>query len=333
MERAAGQRLMVGFEGLYLDDGLKWLIENLHVGGIILFARNIDTPEQVRTLCADARQCAAEHGLPPLFIAVDQEGGPVARLKAPHFTEFPGNRAIRTVEGARDVAQAMNVQLVDLGFNMNMAPVLDVAPEDMESIDSIMADRVFPGGPEHVGLLGEAVIRTFQENGVMAVAKHFPGIGRTQLDSHHDLPVFDAPLSDIRDFELIPFAVAIKAKVAGIMFSHILYPELDPDLPASLSPAIAGELLRRQMGYDGLTLTDDMDMGAVAKHYELGPSVSRILDAEVDITLLCRDPGNIEVAFETIVRQLTDDPRHRALNDASQRRIERAKRLYIKSNA
>jgi beta-N-acetylhexosaminidase len=303
----AGQRLMVGFDGKAVNPDLQYLIRELKVGGIILFSRNIETPDQIRSLCAEAQAVARSCGQPPLFIAVDQEGGQVARLRA-SFTEFPGNPSMQGDRDARRFAEITAAELRDVGINMNMAPVLDVMPA---GIDGIMRQRVFGHDPAWVTRLGVTVIRGFQENHTMAVAKHFPGIGRTILDSHLDLPTLDVTAAELEGFDLIPFAAALEQAVAGIMLSHILYHRLDPVWPASLSRAIAHDLLRQKMGYQGLVLTDDLDMGALSKHYHIRTIIERILTADVDIALICHQGPNIQIAFDEITKALARDrPRH-----------------------
>src|SRR6056297_2391797 len=248
-EQLAGQRLMVGFDGTELTDGLKFQIDTLKVGGVILFARNIRSPQQIRQLCGAIQEYAGSCGQPPLFIAVDQEGGPVARLKAP-FTEFPGQPHIRTSADAIRFGDITGRELFDVGINMDMAPVLDVAPEGAESV---MAGRVFGHDPAHAGQMGSLVIRRLQKNRVLAVGKHFPGIGKTTLDSHQDLPTLDCPLEVLEAFDLLPFRKAIEVQVAGMMLSHIRYTAIDPQWPASLSPRVTA-LLRDKLGYKGLVL-------------------------------------------------------------------------------
>ena len=243
-EFMAGQRLMVGFDGTGFNDDLKFLIGTLQVGGLILFARNLGAPEQIRQLCRDCQACAGRFGLPPLFIAIDQEGGQVARLKPP-FTQFAGNPAMKDPEDAVHFARVTAMELKHLGVNMNMAPVLDVAPDGVESI---MAGRVFGSDPGWVSDMGMKVIDHLQQRGIMAVAKHFPGIGRTVLDSHLALPDLDVDAKALTDVDLIPFQSAIQGNVAGIMLSHIRYTGIDPAWPASLSPAITADLLRQEDG-------------------------------------------------------------------------------------
>jgi beta-N-acetylhexosaminidase len=322
----AGQRLMVGFEGDEFSDDLRYLIGELKVGGIILFSQNITSPGQLKDLCEAMQQHAAVSGNLPLFIAVDQEGGQVARLKEP-FTIFPGNPHMKGEEDASRFAEITAVELTRVGFNMNMAPVMDIAPED---IQSIMAGRAFGPDPAWVERMGVKVIRRLQKNNIMAVAKHFPGIGRTTLDSHMDMPGLDAELSALESFDLIPFEAAIKNNVCGIMLSHILYHKIDPDWPASLSPRIARDLLRNQLGYTGLTLTDDLDMGAIAKHYDIETIVYQTLAADIDLVLICHKGPNIQLAFETISKRLTDSEDFKIRGIESVERIVRAKKKYVR---
>ena len=298
-EQLAGQRLMIGFDGIALNSDLEFYIDTLKVGGIILFSRNIKDVRQLKNLCRSAQAYAEDCGQPPLFIAIDQEGGQVARLKKP-FTVFPGNPFITNRAEARRFAEITATELKQVGINMNMAPVLDVAPE---KIDSIMAGRAFGHDPGQVSLLGTEVIRGLQENDILSVGKHFPGIGRTVMDSHVDLPSLDVTFEDLAAMDLLPFQAAIADNVAGIMLSHIHYPRLDPKWPASLSPAIARDLLRRKLGFDGLVLTDDLDMGAIQKHYPIHDAVEQILTAEIDIVLICHQGPDIQTAFDEILRQ------------------------------
>lgn len=321
----AGQRLMLGFDGIDLNDDVKHIIRDLGAGGLILFKRNIETPDQVKALCESCRAYAASCGLPPLFIAMDQEGGTVARLREP-FTLFKGNPYIETLEDACHFAAVTARELKSIGVNMNLAPVLDVVGDNR---DSIMKDRAFKGNPERVAVLGTEVIRTFQENGIMAVAKHFPGIGRTLKDSHFFLPELDMDLSGLETSDLIPFMAAKNEGVTGIMLSHILYPRLDEKWPASLSPFIAKDMLRDRMGYEGLVMTDDLDMKAIQKDIET--CVRQILASGIDMALICHKGPNIDKAFHEMRRLLREDEALSALGKKSVERILWAKRKYLGS--
>lgn len=325
LEQIAGQRLMVGFEGTQLNKELMFLIDTLKVGGVILFSGNLKTPDQIKVLCSSIQKYAFSKNQPPLFISVDQEGGQVARLKEP-FTQFPGNPGMKGPDDAKHFARITAKELEGVGINMNMAPVLDVAPED---IQSIMTKRAFGNDPEYVSDMGAKVIEHLQLRGVMAVAKHFPGIGRTTSDSHLELPSLEVSFSDLKSFDLLPFVSAINNDVAGIMLSHILYKTIDSVWPASMSSIIAKELLRDRMGYNGIVMTDDLDMGAVVKHYDIMTAIRKILSAEIDIVLICHKGPDIEKGFNEILRNITKSQEMKAKGEASLRRILKLKQRYL----
>jgi beta-N-acetylhexosaminidase len=320
-----GQRLMVGFDGTRLSDTLKHYIENLNVGGLILFSQNLESPGQISDLCHAAQSFARQCGQPPLFIAIDQEGGVVARLKPP-FTQFDGNPHMRSVQEAEQFARITASELSSIGVNMNMAPVLDVLPPDGPSV---MTSRSFGHDPKWVAQLGTAVIDTMQRHRIMAVAKHFPGIGRTVLDSHEDLPDSDLSAQALAAVDLMPFQAAVENQVAGIMLSHIRYPQIDPQWPASLSTAIARDLLRQKLDFKGLVLTDDFDMGAIAKHFDIPVIVTQCLAAQVDILLICHESPKIELAYQEIVRQCESSEELSTGEKYAVERIVRAKKKYL----
>lgn len=322
LAQKAGQRLMSGFDGTSFNESLKFLIGDLKVGGIILFSRNLGTPEDIRRLCSDAQDFAKSAGMPPLIIAIDQEGGQVARLKAPFFTEFPGNPAIKTREDAVRFARVTASELRSVGVTMNYAPVLDVTRPD---IPGIMAGRSFGSDPEQAALLGSAIIETLEAAGIQAVAKHFPGIGRTVLDSHVDLPIVQDGMEALDACDLVPFRAAIQSGVTGIMLSHILYEKLDGIWPASLSIPIARDLLRNRLGFTGLVMTDDLDMGAIARHYPLDRVLDQVLLSDIDQILICHNIPAVERAFEQIQKRMRDDAALAASGDQSHRRILAAK--------
>jgi beta-N-acetylhexosaminidase len=319
----AGQRLMLGFEGTGLTPDLKEIIEKYQAGGIILFRYNIQSPKQLEQLCNDAQAFAKSCGRPPLFIAVDQEGGKVARLPEP-YTRFPGNPYIRTRSEAKNFARITARELRDAGINMNLAPVMDVVDGQT---DSIMQDRAFAGDARTVANLGTTVIKTLQKKGIMAVAKHFPGIGRTVLDSHHQLPVLDADFSTLEASDLVPFEAAVQADVTGLMLSHIVYPRLDPLWQASLSVAIARDLVRNVLGFQGLVLTDDLDMKAIG--HDMATCMAQVLAADIDLALICHKGPSIENGFQALAGQLESDPALQAGAEVCLERIYRYKRKYL----
>lgn len=319
----AGQRLMLGFDGIELNDALKHIIGDINAGGIILFKRNIETPEQVTSLCDACQAYAKLCNIPPLFIAIDQEGGKVARLREP-FTVFKGNPFIESVQDARNFAAITADELKQVGINMNFAPVLDVVPE---GVGSIMKDRAFKGDAEQVAALGVEVIHTLQKNGIMAVAKHFPGIGRTLKDSHFYLPSLEMDLETLRQSDLLPFAAAKNEEVAGIMLSHISYPQIDNQWQASLSPFFVKDLLRSQMEYDGLVMTDDLDMKAI--QYDMKTCIRQVVESGIDMVLICHEGPDIDLASQELNRLLNEDENLYKMSEQSVERILRFKKKYL----
>jgi len=327
-EQLAGQRLMIGFDGTRLNRDLRFMIDSLKIGGIVLFSRNLTGPDQIRHLTQDVQIFARESGMPPLFVAIDQEGGEVARLKPP-FTQFAGNPNMKDARDAARFAEITAAELADIGVNMNFAPVMDVALAGSDGSDSVMAGRAFGQDPAWVSLMGRAVIEGLQQRRIMAVAKHFPGIGRTQLDSHLDLPRLEIDPDVLMQTDIVPFQAAVASGVAGMMLSHILYPTFDDQWPASLSPPIAKTLLRERIGFDGVVMTDDLDMGAIANHYDMETVVAQIMAADVDITMICHRSPKIEAAYEEILRYLNKSKRNRQSGIDSVQRILFLKERFI----
>jgi beta-N-acetylhexosaminidase len=288
-----GRLFMCGIPGPQLDPGTEKLIQEHCLGGIILFARNIEDPIQLATLCNDLQESAMKyHGI-PLFLAVDQEGGRVARLREP-FTLFPGNTAIgndpKALEKAHVFAKTTAREMTLVGLNMNLAPVLDVPRGEPEKH---LMGRTFGDQPEIVAKLGCHVIEELQKQGVMAVAKHFPGLGRTTVDPHHQLPTIEITEEEMETYNLPPFRQAIASNVSGIMTSHAIYPVYEPGQPATLSKAIVSELLKARLGFEGLVITDDLEMGAIKKAWGVPEGAANAFKAGADILLICRDQEEV----------------------------------------
>lgn len=324
-EQLAGQRLMVGFRGTELDKNLMFLIDTIKVGGVILFSRNLSTPGQIRRLCRSVQDYAETCGQPDLFIAIDHEGGEVVRLKKP-FTCFPGNSAMKSEADAVHFAAVSGKELKGVAVNMNMAPVLDVAPG---RIESVMKKRAFGADPAWASRLGVTVIENLQQRGIMAVAKHFPGIGRSTVDSHFEMPVINEDLSILQSEDLIPFKAAIEHNVSGIMLSHIRYSKIDPDWPASLSIKIAKRLLRDQMGFDRIVITDDLDMEAIQKYYTVKTVIRQIISADIDIVLICHSRQKIREAFEVLCNGICCVRHQKIKAKESVKRIVKLKEKYL----
>jgi beta-N-acetylhexosaminidase len=324
-EKLAGQRLMAGFEGLRLNAAVKRLIADRKVGGLILFKRNVETPAQLIELTHSAQAFARNNGQPPLFIAIDQEGGRVARL-GPPFTQFPKTPPAANAEEAARFAAVTAHELASIGVNMNLAPVLDVAPEGFASV---MAARSFGPDPQHVARLGAVIINGLQSRRILAVAKHFPGIGRTTLDSHLDLPLMDADLTSFERYDFIPFRSAIANAVAGVMLSHIVYRQLDSDWPASLSRRIVRDLLRKRLGFEGITLSDDLEMGAISRCCAFTTAIRQTLRADIDMILICHSAEKIRQAHALMTRKLEASEKLRRRGEQSAHRILGLKRAYL----
>ncbi len=299
-EREIGQLFMVGMPGAHLDDATENLIHEDHVGGIILFSRNIEDPLQLAALCSDLQAAASKALDPPLFLAVDQEGGRVARLKEP-FRSFAGNAAIgmdeEPVKRAIEFATVTSKEMTVVGLNMNLAPVVDVQRGEIEKH---LAGRSFGEDPEVVAFLGRTVVRHLQQNGIMAVAKHFPGLGRADVDPHFHLPKINIDLEELERINFPPFAAAIEEGVCGIMTSHAIYPALDHERPATLSHTVLTKVLRERMGFKGLTITDDLEMGAIAADSSVAEGALKSFQAGADILLICKDQSHVRESLDAL---------------------------------
>ena len=295
-----GRLFIGGIPGPELDKDTIRLIKNYHLGGIILFSRNIEDPVQLARLCKDIQKVAMESSGYPLFLAIDQEGGRVARLKPP-FSQFQGNATIgespNPEKSAFHFASTTAREMSLVGLNMNMAPVVDVA---QVHIDPHLAGRSFSQDPFLVTKLGKIVINILQQGGIMAVAKHFPGLGKSDLDPHLHLPTIHAPLDEMESVHLVPFQGAIDANVAAIMSSHAVYPVLDPGIPATLSKKIITGLLRERMHFSGLIISDDLEMGAIAKERGLPEGAADAFEAGVDLLLICKSQSTLLDSIELL---------------------------------
>jgi beta-N-acetylhexosaminidase len=311
---------MAGLPGPRLDPVVRELVWDLRVGGIILFARNIEGPEQVWELTRDLqREAMAASGL-PLLIAVDQEGGTVQRLKEP-FTLIPRGRELglrATLLEVEELARKTAQELALVGINVNLAPVLDVA----RGPECPLYERSYGSDPEQVAAFGEAAIRGYLAGGVLPVAKHFPGLGDTVRDSHLELP--NAQEKDpARAADLLPFRRAIAAGVPLIMTAHTLVPEWD-SRPGTLSPVAIQTWLRRSLGFDGVVMTDDLEMGAIAARTRAPEAARQALMAGADLLLICED---VQAAWETAELLAQDEGAQDRGKEAARRLMDLRKRL------
>jgi beta-N-acetylhexosaminidase len=320
---AAGSTLIVGFDGHTAPAELLARVRAGLVGGAILFARNVESPEQVADLCAALRGAAPPGA--PLLTCVDQEGGRVQRLRAP-ATEWPPMAALahHSPELAYRVGRALGAELAALGFSLDFAPVLDVHTNPR---NPVIGDRALGTEPAAVAERGNALLRGLHDAGVGSCGKHFPGHGDTILDSHVDLPVVAHDEARLRAVELVPFARAVAAGVPMIMTAHVVFPALDPAVPATMSPRVLG-LLRRELGFDGVIVSDDLEMKAVADRYGIEELVVAALRAGCDAFLVCHRADLQERAREALVHAAEQDAGTRArLEEAAARMAALARRF------
>lgn len=320
LEQRVNQTLIVGFSGTQMNNELEDLVR-AQVGGIALFSRNIETPDQTAKLTEDIRRKA---DLPP-FIAIDQEGGQVVRLKKGAII-LPSHMALGATRSrtlAYLAGRALGADLYSLGINMNLAPVLDV---NSNAANPVIGTRSFGERPELVGELGSWFVRGQQETGIVAVAKHFPGHGDTTTDSHYDMPVLAHGMSRLQKIELVPFKMAAKAGLDAMMTAHIALPNVaeSPSLPATLSRRLLHDVLRKEVGFEGLVITDGLEMRGIVEGEGIGEAAVRAFLAGADMLMVLwsrADRDTVRTAMMEAVRS----------GRVSQQRLEQSvRRILIK---
>jgi beta-N-acetylhexosaminidase len=304
LRREIGQLLIAGFDGHQISAEVRSLAREFGIGGVILFARNIVEPEQVAEVAFEASRMV--QGLPP-WVSVDQEGGRVARLKAP-FTEWPPMATLGRsgdVKLAERFARALAAELKAVGITLDYAPVLDIHTNPK---NPVIGDRALAERAEAVAQLGSVIVGALQSEGIAACGKHFPGHGDTSADSHFELPLVEHPPDRIRRVECYPFKAAIEAGVATIMTAHVLVPALDEERPASLSKTIITDLLRRELQYPGVILSDDLEMKAIAAGYKVPEAAVMAIEAGCDGVLICSgDHATQVVALEALIHAVEQE--------------------------
>ncbi len=320
-----GQLFMVGFMGTAVTPELAAFIKDYKPGGVILFSRNLESIEQIVDLTNDLQRCSPKS---PLLISIDQEGGRVSRLPK-GFTIFPPCELLgrcNSSELAYAAAATIAKELKAVGINMNMAPVLDV---NSNPDNPVIGDRAFGSTPDLVSELALVTAAGLQDNKVVACGKHFPGHGDTNVDSHKELPVVEASRERLETIELPPFRRAITAGIPTLMTAHVLYHALDDRLPATLSPAVITDLLREELRYDGVVLTDDLEMHAIVDHYGPGEAAVRAFQAGCDVLLICKDRDREIAAFEAMEQAVASGTVDIGRLDLSVARIQRLKQRFL----
>lgn len=304
MKDIIGQHLIIGLAGETLSDAEKNFIVDNNIGGVVLFGRNCKSPEQIFNLCREVQNL--RHQLPhktPLFISLDMEGGRVHRFKEP-FTQWPPLKKLGDLDAPTvsfEFAKNMGDELAAVGVNLDFAPCLDVFTNPK---NTVIGDRALSSDPQIVAKHASALVRGYLKSNIISCAKHFPGHGHTLIDSHVDLPTCDLTLEHLRANELVPFNKAIRSKVGMIMIAHILFNQIDKSQPATFSKIIVNDLLKKEMRFEGLVVSDDLDMGALSKYHSTAEIPVKSLLAGIDLLLYCNKPDSPKVAIASILKAL-----------------------------
>ncbi|WP_458123178.1 beta-N-acetylhexosaminidase [Paenibacillus sp. Z3-2] len=303
LEQKVGQLFMCGFHGQHADEQITRLIREYHVGGVIYFRRNVESVNQLTRLSAELQGIAAEVGELPLMISVDQEGGMVARIDKDGVTQVPGNMALGATgnpEYTLECARILGRELKSIGIDMNLAPVVDV---NNNALNPVIGVRSYGENAERVAEHGAAAITGYQSQGIAATAKHFPGHGDTTVDSHLGMVTVPHDRKRLEQIELLPFHRAIEAGVDAIMTAHVIFPAIEPEpVPATLSHKVLTGLLREEMGFEGIIITDCLEMHAISKPYGVAEGAIRAVEAGADLILVSHTLQDQVAAVEAVVR-------------------------------
>ena len=326
--REIGQLLIGSFPATTVPPELRSLAKEFDLGGVILFSRNVETPEQVVELAADGEALGRQA---PAWVSVDQEGGRVARLKEP-FTRWPPMAVLGRAKSdalAERFARALARELKAVGITLDYAPVLDI---HTNPTNPVIGDRALAEKADEVARLGSAIIRALQDEGVAACGKHFPGHGDTTTDSHFELPLVEHPPDRLRAVEFEPFRAAIRARVAFIMTAHVLVPAIDEQRPATLSPAIVQRILRDELKYDGVILSDDLEMKAISNRMAVPAAAVEAIQAGCDGVLVCSGDVDLQAqTLESIVKAVETGEISPGRIDDAMKRLARAKERFLSS--
>ncbi|MBC7740650.1 MAG: beta-N-acetylhexosaminidase, partial [Bdellovibrionaceae bacterium] len=326
-----GQHMLIGVSGAVLTQEEKKFITENNISGIVLFARNCIEPKQIRDLCAEIQ--SLRHKMKdraPLFIGIDMEGGRVLRLKAP-FTSWPPLKKIGDLDAptvAFQFTQRMGVEMMAVGINLDFAPCVDVYTNPK---NTVIGDRAVSSDPQQVEKMASALVRGYIKSGILSCAKHFPGHGHTIIDSHEEMPVEEATLERLNAVELVPFRKALRSRVDMVMTSHILFKNVDPKWPVTLSEIFLKKMLRNELKYRGLIITDDLDMKAMAKHYDKAQIPIRAMQAGADLLLYCNEPASPPIAIEGMIDAVAQGQLSKSDLEKSHSRILDVKKLKLLS--
>jgi beta-N-acetylhexosaminidase len=323
VRRCAGL-FMVGFPGTAPDDALKALIDQ-GIFGAILFKRNVGPPAEL----AQLNRALKAHAGGPFALAVDQEGGRVARLRGPPFTSLPPMRELAASKDDAVLERAGRLlarEVRAVGFDWDFAPVLDV---DTNPNNPVIGDRSFSRDAGEVARFGVALARGMEAAGVASCAKHFPGHGDTAQDSHLDLPSLPHDLPRLREVELVPFKAYAQAKLASVMTAHVIFEALEKGVPATMSAKVL-QLLRQELGFDGVLVSDDVEMKAIAEHFKIEEAVVQGTLAGVDLFLVCHKAEVQRRAIDALVQAVKSGRVPEARIDEAQRRLTAFSQRFVR---
>jgi len=323
-KRWAAQRLVLGFEGTGPSAEFARFVAKAPPAGFILFARNIEEPAQVKELNRELASMVPAHS--PALLSVDQEGGRVLRVRD---TPWPPMRWLGNIQDpvlTRKTAAAMGGELRAMGFNLDWAPCADV---DSNPDNPVIGDRSFSRDPAVVSEHVKAFLDGLHHAGVMGAVKHFPGHGDTNTDSHLELPVVDKDVDDLQHCELIPFHAAVAHGVEIVMTAHVMFPVLDEAVPATMSQAILRGWLRERLGYAGVVVSDDMEMGAVRGRFPLEQQLDLACRSTVDLFLMCKSLDLQVEAWETLIHLAETDGVHDTLARDSMLRLSHLRERFL----
>lgn len=302
LEEKAGQLVMFGLDEYTNNAHSKEMVEKYKVGGFILFEKNIKDAKQMLSLINSLKQSNLINKA-PLFLSIDEEGGRVTRMPK-EFVKLPSSKYIGQFNNSQlsyDIGTILGKELKSFGLNMDFAPVLDI---NSNAKNPVIGDRAFGANEKLVSKLGLETMKGIQKEKVIPAIKHFPGHGDTSVDSHIGLPVVNNTLSRLKSFELVPFKEAIDNGADMVMVAHILLPKIDDKSPASFSKTVITDILRKDLNFNGVVITDDMTMGAVMKNFKIEEAAVMSLKAGTDIILVCHDYNNQIKVIDNIKKSI-----------------------------
>lgn len=298
LDEKIGQLVISGFYGTTLDENILKLIKENKISGVILFNRNVKDSNTLLSLNNSLKESNKNNKL-PLFISVDEEGGSVTRMPK-DIKRLPTNKYIGSLNNkdlSYKVGEILGEQLSYFGFNMNFAPVLDI---NSNPNNPVIGDRSFGNNKDIVASLGTSTMKGIQSKNIISVVKHFPGHGDTSVDSHVNLPVVNYDINRLNSFEFVPFKTAIQNGAYAVMVGHILLPKIDNKYPSSMSYEIVTNILRKDLGFNGLIVSDDMTMGAITENYSIEEAAVKSINAGVDLLLVCQKYENTENVLKAL---------------------------------